>query len=331
MKVYFFKRKPFDTQYSIELLFKTVINSLPGDINTKVIECSRHNSGILNKMYNIIEVLFKKQGDVNHITGDVHYLAYFLNHKKTVLTIHDLNLLYSGNKLKKLIHQRFWLKWPINCAKIVTAISSTTKKDIVKFTNCDPAKIHVVYNCVPSHFNPKPKAFNKQKPTILHIGTKPNKNLTGLIRAIEGINCRLEIVGQPSDEAQVLLNKFEIDHQIQSGLSDEAIFQKYVSCDIVSFVSFFEGFGLPIVEANSVERVVVTSNISCMPEIAGNAACLVNPYDVASIRAGLLKIIRDDSYREQLIINGRMNKQRFSPREISRQYAELYRMIHFKN
>jgi glycosyltransferase involved in cell wall biosynthesis len=92
-------------------------------------------------------------------------------------------------------------------------------------------------------------------------------------------------------------------------------------------VSTFEGFGMPIVEANCVERVVLTSNISSMPEVAGNAACLVNPYAIEDIRAGFLKIIHDASYREQLIKNGRQNRQRFDESLIAASYYKLYQLI----
>jgi glycosyltransferase involved in cell wall biosynthesis len=110
-------------------------------------------------------------------------------------------------------------------------------------------------------------------------------------------------------------------------LSEQEVIQKYIACDILVFVSFFEGFGLPIIEANAVERVVVTSNISSMPEIAGDAACLVDPYDIPSIRNGIIKVIENDSFREKLIENGRKNKARFTAEHIASQYYHLYKQL----
>jgi len=104
--------------------------------------------------------------------------------------------------------------------------------------------------------------------------------------------------------------------------------QQYVDADILTFVSTYEGFGMPIVEANVVGRPVLTSNISSMPEVAGDAACLVDPFDVNSIREGLLKIIQDDNYRNNLIEKGKVNAQRFNPSFIAKMYLDIYKKIY---
>ncbi|PZR04182.1 MAG: glycosyltransferase family 1 protein, partial [Flavobacterium psychrophilum] len=115
-----------------------------------------------------------------------------------------------------------------------------------------------------------------------------------------------------------------------ANLTDEEILDKYKSADIVSFVSTYEGFGMPIVEANAIGRVVITSRILSMPEVAGNAAHLVDPYDVQSIRDGIIKVITDAQYRNALIANGYLNRQRFSAETIALQYAAIYHHLHSK-
>jgi glycosyltransferase involved in cell wall biosynthesis len=102
---------------------------------------------------------------------------------------------------------------------------------------------------------------------------------------------------------------------------------KYKECDLVTFVSTHEGFGMPIVEANIVGRPVVTANVSSMPEVAGNAAHLVDPFDVADIRRGILKVIEEDAYREQLILNGFENQKRFKAELIAGQLEAIYRRV----
>jgi glycosyltransferase involved in cell wall biosynthesis len=327
MNVFFFHRKPAKTNFSIETLFKHIITHLPPDVNSTISMSKYVNSGIYSKLYNMIEIIFKKQGDINHVTGDIHYITLFLNKKKTILTIHDLNLLYTSNKIKRFIHKWFWIRMPVKCSQAVTVISNATKQELLKYTNCDPDKIKVIYNCISPAFTPHPKTFNKAKPTILHIGCKPNKNLTGLIKAVKDLACRLEIIGSPTAEQIALLQKYQVEYSTQTGLSEQEVIQKYIASDILVFVSFFEGFGLPIIEANAIERVVVTSNISSMPEIAGDAACLVDPYDIQSIRNGIIKVIANDSYRENLIQNGRRNKARFTAEHIASQYYDLYRQL----
>ena len=84
---------------------------------------------------------------------------------------------------------------------------------------------------------------------------------------------------------------------------------------------------MPILEANAVGRPVVTSNISSMPEVAGNAACLVDPYDVSKIRDGIFRVIQDGTFRNTLINNGIKNVSRFDPLVIARQYFNLYKSI----
>src|SRR5690606_13296776 len=97
--------------------------------------------------------------------------------------------------------------------------------------------------------------------------------------------------------------------------------------DIILFPSIYEGFGLPITEGNKAGRVVITSNISPMKDIAGDAACLVDPFDVLSIRNGLLKVMEDDVYRERLIKNGFENVKRFDAEFISDQYLAIYQKV----
>ena len=136
------------------------------------------------------------------------------------------------------------------------------------------------------------------------------------------------IVGKLDESTKNILNENNIDFEnIDQALTDEKIAQLYQDCDIVTLVSTLEGFGMPIVEANKTGRVVITSNTSSMPEIANNAACLVNPFDIEDIRKGLLKIIEDDEYRAQLIANGFENAKRFDQKEIANQYFDLYRKI----
>ena len=84
---------------------------------------------------------------------------------------------------------------------------------------------------------------------------------------------------------------------------------------------------MPVLEANAAGRPLVAGNLSAIPEVAGNAACLVNPYDVNSIRAGILKVIEDEEYRHQLVKNGLENVKRFRPETIAREYLKVYEEV----
>jgi len=171
----------------------------------------------------------------------------------------------------------------------------------------------VVPACIASHFQPCPKAFNTDCPRILHIGTAPNKNLPRLCEALRGLRCKLDVVGRLDSGHLEALERNQIDYENASGLSDAEMVDRYRHCDLVAFVSTYEGFGMPILEANTVERPIVAGNVCSMPEVAGEAACLVDPNDVASIRQGIERVIADAAYRDQLVEAGRSNRERFQP------------------
>ncbi|MGZ3755653.1 MAG: glycosyltransferase family 4 protein [Mucilaginibacter sp.] len=286
------------------------------------------NSGYFNKILNIIEAFTRQNKDVNHITGEVHFLNLLMHKKSVVLTIHDCGMVYRKKGLEKAIIKWLYLTAPVKSSRIVTTVSESTKKEIVNYTNCDPGKIHVIPVSVNPIYQPCPKVFNNDKPVILHIGTSYNKNLMRLIEAIKDINCRLTIIGILTSEQQEALHKYRIEFINEFNISNEQLKEKYEECDILSFVSTFEGFGMPIIEANMIERVVITSNIFSMPEIANNAAFFVDPHDVNDIRTGITRIINDDLLRDELINNGKINRCRFDGNTIAEQYFTLYSQIY---
>ena len=328
MKILFYQSK--DEWLSINQLFIVVRKHLPPSINYSIVIFSYTGASVLNRLYNVILGAFKRGNYINHVTGDFNYATYFMPKGKTILTIHDLYRLYiyPPGSLKAFVFKWSWLYIPVIKSTVVTAVSQTTKTEILKYIKCPPEKIRVIYNCISADFKPVHKIFNKTKPVLLQVGTRPNKNLERVVKAIAGLECKLNIIGEPSPTAIALMDDCKIDYSWQSNLSGEAVIQKYIDCDMVVFVSTFEGFGLPIIEANTTERVVVTGNISAMPEIAGDAACLVDPFDVTAIREGIIKVIEDDDYRQRLIEAGRKNKERFNAGLIASQYYKLYEEVY---
>jgi glycosyltransferase involved in cell wall biosynthesis len=299
---------------------------LPADIRAVVGHCPRPSKGILNRIINILWA-WRHQGETNHITGDVHYLTCLLRKKQTVLTIADCVSLERSNGLKHWLLWFFWYWLPEKrCAKI-TVISEFTKSNLLGYLRCDPKKIEVVHCPAPRGFNPYPKPFNSDCPVVLQVGTDWNKNLERVAVALKGIPCRLEIVGRLKEEQRAILEANGIAYVNHVGVSDEELLSLYQSCDLVVFASTYEGFGLPIVEAQAAGRPVITSNRCSMPEVAGDAGCLVDPERAESIREGILKVIHDQAYREDLVHKGFENVKRFAPEKISAQYAALYRAL----
>jgi len=330
IKVKYFFRKPFRGNFSIEELFGLIQRSLPENISFSSYHMRYYSKGIIKRFLNGFWAM-RNQSEVNHITGDVNYIALFLNKKKTILTIHDIEILKRSHGLKYKFIKFFWFQLPAKRLNYITVISENTKKELVQEIDIDPIKVMVIYDCISPSIKFNPKNFNKENTNILHIGTKHNKNLENTIRAIDGLDVNLSILGDLNAQQIVLLEKHNIKYQNFSNLTYEEVIQQYNKADMVTFVSTSEGFGLPIIEANAVGRPIITGNNTSMPEIAGNAALLADPYNVEEMRAGILRIIEDDKFRQQLIENGQKNVKRFLPDQIVKQFEELYIQIKNEN
>lgn len=327
MKVTFFHRKARpDENFSIEAYFEDIRQYLPKGVLWKISTCRYYSNGLLPRLYNMLEAALRQEG-INHITGDAHFLTLFLRKKRTILTIHDCGFMRHPSPLARLLLRLFWLQLPVWRSRMVTAVSEATKREIIQFTHCHPDKVRVIPTTIKSSYQPAPKVFNEQCPEVLLIGTDPNKNLLRVLEALRGISCKLSIVGKLTAEQQQLLEATQLPNDNVYSISDQAMWQKYVACDMLVFASTLEGFGMPILEAQWVERPVVTANCSSMPEVAGAGACLVDPYDVHSIREGVLKVINDSAYRDQLIQKGRENRLRYQPQKVALQYYQLYQEI----
>jgi glycosyltransferase involved in cell wall biosynthesis len=325
IRVVYFSRKPRTLgNFSLESYFRSIRENLGEDfigIDKKV---PFYNSGFFKRLGNAIFCLFN-QGDINHITGDIHYVAAFLKKSKTILTVHDCGMLHQSSGVKHRIFKYFWFKMPVKKSAHITAISNATKEDIVKYTGCDESTISVIYVCIDPAFTKIDKPFNGLEPRILQVGTNTNKNLQRLIPALKGIKCKLVIIGKVNDPIVQLLVSNSINYEIKDWqLTNEEITEEYGKADILSFVSTLEGFGMPIVEANAVGRVVITGNVTSMPEVAGNGAHLVDPFSITEINNGFIKIIENQNYRNTLIQNGFENCKRFSIKTISGQFESLY-------
>lgn len=327
ISITYFQRKPFSSgNFSLEFIFEDVRKRLHKEIEPKIKILAYQSQGLFPRLYSTIDCLFH-QNTVNHVTGDTNYSGILLSSKKTIQTILDCGFLDNKTGIKRFILWLFWLYLPIKRAKKITTISEFVKQDILKNVKCDPDKIVVIPVAVSETFKPAPKLFNQACPKLLQIGTAPNKNILRLIEAIKGLSCELIIIGRLSEETVTALKTAHIKYTNCFNLSEEDVYKHYIDCDILTFTSTHEGFGMPIIEANCVERPVITSNVTSMPEIAHNAACLVNPFSSNAIREGLLSIINDAHYRETLLENGRVNRQRFNAEAIAYAYHDIYKNV----
>ncbi|MWV26979.1 glycosyltransferase family 4 protein [Aurantiacibacter rhizosphaerae] len=324
-EIAFLYRKPHAHQYSIEDYFARVQEDLTalGVENHAVTSCYL-SRGLLPRLKIAWQVL-RRRDWLLHITGDITFAALVCR-GKVAITIHDTQVLSRLSAIPRMIVSLLWFELPIRRADLVTVNSEETARCLRDRIPAARGKdLHVVPVSVSEKFRPSQKPFNAQKPRILQIGTKPNKNVGRLVEALREVECTLCIVGPISEALRQRLevNKIEYDNLVN--ITKKELVRVYEDCDLLAFASIEEGFGMPIVEAQRIGRPIVTSSISSMPEVAGNAACFVDPTNVDSIRAGLTRVIEDEYYRNELVSLGFVNVERFERRRIAERYWELYR------
>jgi glycosyltransferase involved in cell wall biosynthesis len=324
--VYFQRRPRRNANFSIEFVFDTLRRELGDHINAKICIAPSTSNGLLRRL-GIVWHARRHQGQINHVTGDTNFTGLLLDPARTILTNHDCGYLRRTHGVRRWLLKKFWLDWPVKHAAAVTTVSSQIKAEIVKYTGCSPSKVHVIPNAAPACFAYHPKEGMSPRPRILHIGTAPNKNLPRLIEALSGLPCVLIIVGDVDRTVVEQLQEARVDVERYANVPAAKMMQLYRESDIVAFTSLYEGFGLPILEAQAIGRPLVTSNRQPMNEIAGPGACLVDPESVAEIRAAIERFMADADYRKSVVASGRANVDRFRPAAIAQQYLKLYEQV----
>lgn len=285
----------------------------------------RYNN-IKNLLENILSVK-DIRADIYHITGEIQFVMIALPGRKTILTFHDFSHLDNQKGMMKRVSWLLFNYIPFKKARYIACVSQTVLSQVIeRFPFCKNKCVYIP-NSIGDEYTYTANTFNRSKPTILIIGTKPNKNVDRVIEAVNGLECKLNIVGELSENQKDKIKQYHIDCQNDHHLSDDAVLHAYVECDMLCFPSIYEGFGRPIVEANAIGRPVVTSNIEPMLEVSGGAAVYVDPFDFASIREGILKIIKNADLRIKLIEAGLKNAEKYRTDAIANQYMDLYRRI----
>ena len=320
-------RKPHAGYFSVERLFEDVRNGMSEEFDVDVYVNPYYSVGFFRRFLGLIRAAMN-QGDVNHITGDVHFLTICMRRRRTILTILDCVTLERLVGWRYRLVRYFWYVLPINRSSVVTVISHSTKHELEKHLGRDNLPIVVIPCPVSSEFERSPKEFQFDRPAVLIVGTAKNKNIERMVAALKKLECRLIIIGSLSERQKKLLEETNLVYESHIGITRERVVELYIESDIVLFASLYEGFGLPILEAQSIGRPVITSNLYSMPEVGGDGACYVDPYDVQSIRSAVDRVIQSAELREELICKGYQNVAKYQVSCVAEQYANLYRSVY---
>lgn len=283
----------------------------------------------------------KEDGSINHIVSQT---LSFLNVSPKVITCHDIIPYKIPMNITDRVEQ---LKYRgLREADAVIAISEHTRKDLIDF-GVDEKKIYCIYHGVKKQEVSIPEAAIKRKYNIpsgkqyiLYVGTeKPRKNFVRLLQAFAMvreyvIDAYILKVGDAGGKkyrkqslktlkALGLLNRVTFtDH-----VSEEELTTFYDMADVFVFPSLYEGFGLPPLEAMASGTPVISSNISSLPEVIGNAGIMVNPYDVGALAKEIIRVLRSDTLQRKMKANGLEQAEQFTWDKCAKETEKVYEKV----
>ena len=314
--------------------FRTVLEPSP--------DCS------IREQFHVPWVLHRERPDVFHAP---HYVMPPAVRCRSIVTIHDcVHLMfpqYLPNRAASLYVKASMWSAARRSRKILT-VSEASKRDIIRFLNIPAEKVVVVYNAIDERFGVAPsdeaiarvrERYQLDHRFVLYVGNiKPHKNLVRLVEAFDRLRARgfddltLLIIGDeisklPALRRAVHSHKLHKHVRFLGYLPDDTLAILYRLADVFVFPSLYEGFGLPPLEAMACGAPVVTSNVSSLPEVTGDAAVLVDPYDTASIADGVAKVLSDPTLRDEMRVKGIARAREFSwERSVSRT-REIYQEV----
>ena len=298
-----------------------------------VVEASAGYS--LREHFSIPRQLRRLRADLFH---SPHYVLPLMSRVPCVATIHDcIHLLfpkYLPNRFA-LYYARFMLRQAVRRSTVVLTVSEASRADILRFyPETPPERVRVIPNAIDDAILTPPSAEETQRVHeryqiqgrfVLYAGNiKPHKNLERLIQAFGQVKARpgfedvkLIIIGDEIQRYGSLRRSVETagvrqDVRFFGFVPDATLAVLYRTAHVFAFPSLYEGFGLPPLEAMACGTPVITSRISSLPEVVGDAALLVDPYDTTEIARALERLLSDDTLHAELVTRGRARASEFS-------------------
>ena len=267
---------------------------------------------------------------------------------RSVVTIHDLIHERYPNFYPFIDRKIYSFKFKKACqqADIIVAISEQTKRDIIDFYKVDPSKIQVIYqSCDPIFYKSKPsknkdeivKKYNLPSSFMLYVGTvNERKNLLSLVKALKTLENRpdinLVVIGDGGAYFQIV-KKYVTENGLQKRVSFLTKIEFtdlptiYTLARVFVLPSFFEGFGIPIIEALWSGTPVISSIDSCFDEAGGPDSVYINPHNIDALSAAINRVWYDENLRSQMILRGSYFVKKFGDEGIAEQWTKLYQSL----
>ncbi len=298
------------------------------------------------RLFGVCKLLKRNNLDIFHGLSHVIPIGIRNTGIPSVVTIHDLIFLRYPEFYRKLDRKLYYLNTLKSCQRAtkILAISHQTKKDLIYFMGIDPGKIEVIYQSCNSIFYQQVtddekeyvrRKFNLQEKFILCVGTiEQRKNQLAILQGVvkEKLSIQVVLLGKPTEY------KKQIDEFVmESGIRNQMVFLHdtntsdlqaiYQMAEVMIYPSFFEGFGLPVLEAQASGCPVITSNISSMPEAGGDGALYIDPYNSSEIGVTIRNLLMNSDLRSELIRKGTANAHLFNGEIVTERLMNLYRSL----
>jgi glycosyltransferase involved in cell wall biosynthesis len=287
--------------------------------------------------------------DVVHDPTGVTPFLFARRHARTVVTVHDVfarSIPGYSSRLDSLIY-KYWLPHVLPSVNAVITVSQHSQGDILKFLAPASDRVHIIPYGVTSLFRPlSPQAVERvvmchlgiDRPYVLFVGAlTQRKNVSRIVRAFARIKEKhphmLLVLAGPRSWKQTplepLLKELDLQEHVHltGPLTDAELPALYNGAQLFAFPSLYEGFGLPLLEAMACGTPVVTANTSSLPEVAGDAALLVDPYDVEAIAGAMRRVLEDSELAEKLPERGLARAAQFSWKRTARATVKICEQV----
>jgi glycosyltransferase involved in cell wall biosynthesis len=304
-------------------------------------------TNILGKYNNPILNYFDQYLDKPDIIQGTDHFVYPCRSAKKIMTIHDLSFIKHPEYAPKIVKNTYQnriakcLQW----TDLIITFSQSTKQDIIDIFQINENKIFITkqssrYEDINlNHLEQSQVKYNFNDPYLLFVSTfEPRKNIINIIRAFEylkktkKIEHNLILIGKKGWQYQVIFeainsSPFCQDIYYLGYLTDEQVALFYQKADVFIYPSFYEGFGLPVLEAMNLGAPVITSNNSSLPEVAGDAAIFINPHNYHELADAILQVVSNYQLRQDLIARGKNRAKLFSWKNTAQQTINTYKYL----